>query len=85
MVPAGFQLVSNGISLNFEPLNRVPAGLQLGKAGRYSIGIVLPTQNWTILGFPNIGFTSQYNTNTIKKVVDKEEEEEENQRERAHA
>ena len=49
------------------------------KAGRYSIGIVLPTQNWTILGFPNIGFTSQYNTNTIKKVVDEEEEEEENQ------
>ena len=51
------------------------------KAGRYSIGIVLPTQNWTILGFPNIGFTSQYNTNTIKKMVDEEEEEEENQKE----
>ena len=51
------------------------------KAGQYSIGIVLPTQNWTILGFPKIGFTSQYNTNTIKKVVDEEEEEEENQKE----
>ncbi len=51
------------------------------KAGRYSIGIVLPTLNWTILGFPNIGFTSQYNTNTIKKVVDEKEEEEENQKE----
>ena len=58
-----------------------PAG---SKAGRYSIGIVLPTQNWTILGFPNIGFTSQYNTNTIKKVVDEEEEEEENQKESSH-
>ena len=55
--------------------------LVLHKGGRYSIGIVLPTQNWTILGFPNIGFTSQYNTNTIKKMVDEEEEEEENQKE----
>ena len=50
------------------------------KAGRYSIGIALPTQNWTILVFPNIGFTSQYNTNTIKKMVH-EEEEEKNQKE----
>ena len=47
--------------------------LVLIKGGRYSIGIVLPTQNWTILEFPNIGFTSQYNTNTMKKVVDEEE------------
>ena len=60
----------------------LPIGIIVqSKAGRYSIGIVLPTQNWTILGFPNIGFTSQYNTNTIKKMVDEEEEEEENQKE----
>ena len=54
--------------------------MMFSKGGRYSIGIVLPTQNWTILGFPNIGFPSQYNTNTMKKMVDDEEKEEEKQK-----
>ena len=51
------------------------------KGGRYTIGIVLLTRNWAIPGFPYSGFTSQYNTNTVEKMVVEEEEEEEEQEE----
>ena len=50
--------------------------------GRYTIGIVLPTRNKTIPEYPSSGFISQYNTITVKKVVEEETEEGEEEEEK---
>ena len=66
--------------LKMEP----PVNIELiitNNAGRYSIGIVLYTRNQSIPGFPNTGFISGHNTNTLRKVAEEEEEEEKEKRE----